>query len=358
MKQLIRKSYMITILAALLGSLVFLDACSSKSGTGAVLMEEDAIAPVAEGYENVTPDYIFTYAENQNEDYPTTQGAREFARLVNEKSQGRIRVRVYANAQLGDEASAVQQVQYGGIDFVRASLAAITDYSEETIVLMMPYLYQSPGHMWKVLDGEIGQEVMNSFTGSGLVPLAWYDAGVRSFYTRKPVSSIKGMKGLKIRVQPSSLMEDLVEELGAGAVPINYEDVYDALQTGTVDGAENNWSSYEAMDHYKVAPYFLADEHSRTPELQLASEQTMQQLSAQDRQMIRECAQESAVLERELWQETEESSRQKVLDEGCREISLSDEEKQKFKDAVRPLYEQYCGGYMEFIHRIEALGVQ
>ena len=174
---------------------------------------------------DVTPDYVFTYAENQTEDYPTTQGAYRFAQLVNERTKGRIQIRVYANAQLGDENSTLEQLRFGGLDFARCSLSTMTAYSEMSNALMLPYLYRDADHMWAVLEGEIGKRVSESFTGAGLVPLSWYDAGVRNFYFTKPVSSLEEMQGLIIRVQPVEMMEDMIRLLGATALPVSYENV-------------------------------------------------------------------------------------------------------------------------------------
>ena len=163
-----------------------------------------------------TPEFVFTYAENQTGDYPTTAGARYFADRVKEESGGRIEILVYANAELGDENAAVEQVRFGGIDFARASLSSLNACSPKAIVLQMLYLYKDAEHMWRVLDGEIGAEIMASFEGSGVVGLSWYDAAARSFYSSKqPIRDIADLRGMKIRVQDADYMEDMVRCLGA-----------------------------------------------------------------------------------------------------------------------------------------------
>jgi len=301
---------------------------------------------------DVEPEYIFTYAENQTEDYPTTQGAYRFAQLVNERTGGRIRIRVYANAQLGDENSTLEQLQFGGIDFVRCSMSVLAEYSDMACILMLPYLYKDAEHMWSVLDGETGAAVVQSLSGKGMVPLSWYDAGVRSFYFKKPVYSLEELSGLSIRVQPVKIMEEMIRLLGAEPVPVAYENVYSAIQTGSVDGAENNWSSYDAMRHNEVAPYYMTDEHVRIPEMQIMSEATWSVLSDEDRQLIRACAQESAAYERELWRDRETAARQRVLANGCREIILTDAEKEKFHKAIEPLYKEFAGEYMDLVEKI------
>lgn len=302
------------------------------------------------------PEYVFTYAENQTPDYPTTRGAYRFAELLEEKSGGRMKVLVYPSAELGEEVSVAEQVQFGGIDFARVSLSTLTRYSDMANVLLMPYIYKDSDHMWRVLEGEAGKRVVDSFAESGLVLLSWYDAGARSFYTKEPVRSPEDIRGMRIRVQEVELMEDMVRKLGAEPVPYTYTDVYSALQTGKADGAENNFSSYETMHHYEVAKYFAEDEHMRAPEVQMISEVTMSKLDEADRQLIRECAEASAEYERMLWEEHEAEARKTVEAEGCEIISLTPEEKEKFRDAVAPIYEEYCGGYMDLIRKIQEEG--
>ena len=302
------------------------------------------------------PEYVFSYADNQTGNYPTVQAARRFADQVNQETDGRIEIRVYPNAELGDEDSTVRQVSYGGIDFCRCSLSNLPDYSEETLVLQLPYLYEDRDHMWRVLDGEIGVQVKDSFQGSGMVALSWFDAGVRNFYTTdKAIRCLEDMQGMKIRVQQAELAEDMVEALGAEAVPIVYEAVKDALQTGEIDGAENNWASYEAMHHDEIARYYTVDEHMRVPELMLVSSATLEQLSAEDQATIQRCADAAGLYERELWTAREMSAREKCLQEGTVEIVLSEREKKHFRDAVSPLYKKYCGDYAELVEKINEI---
>ncbi len=308
---------------------------------------------------DVVPEYVFTYAENQTSDYPTTQAARYFAKLVSQETDGRIEIRVYPRAELGDEKSSIEQLCYGGIDFARGSLGSMSDYSEESVVLQMPYLYKSANHMWKVLDGEIGGRIKESFRDSGIMALTWFDAGVRNFYTiDKPIKCLEDIKGLKIRVQQSELAEDMVTALGAEPVPIVYEDVEQALQTHEVDGAENNWSSYEAMGHNAYAGYYCLDEHMRVPELLIMSEVTWNKMTSADQNIILKCALEAGDYERALWKRREDSSRDKCINAGTVEIALSDDEKQRFRDAVDDLYTEYCSDHMDLVKAIAAVGEQ
>lgn len=306
-------------------------------------------------YKGVTPDYVLTYAENQTEDYPTTQAGYRFAQLVNVRSKGKIQIRMHADAVLGDEVSTTSQLRLGGIDFVRVSMSTVAQYNAESTVLMLPYIYRDSEHMWKVLDGDIGSEVIAGFDGSGFTPLTFFDAGVRSFYFRSPVRNADDMKGLLIRVQPSGMMQDMVTSLGASPVVVQYENVYAALDKGTVDGAENNWSSYVAMKHYEPAPYFVEDEHMRVPEMILISDVTKEKLGDDYMKIIASCAADAGKYERYLWKEYDARSRQKALDKGVHVITLSDEQKKKFREVVSPLYEKYCGDFMDLVDKIEQM---
>ncbi len=303
------------------------------------------------------PEFVLTYAENQAEDYPTTQGAYKFAELVKKRSGGRIEIMVNAGGSLGDERSVIEQLQFGGIDFARVSLSVLADQVPKLNVLQMPYLYTGSDHMWKVLEGKLGDDFLKSVEDIDLMGLSWYDAGARNFYSsQKPITKLEDMKGMVIRVQESELMMAMVEALGAKSTAMVYSDVYSALQTGTIGGAENNWPSYDSASHYEVAKYFTLDEHTRVPELQLASEVTWNRLSPEDQAIIKECAMESARYERELWREREKASEAKVRAAGCQVIELPSEEKARFQEAVTPVYEKFCSDYMDIIDAIVAAG--
>ena len=262
---------------------------------------------------------------------------------------------MHADAVLGDEVSTTSQLRLGGIDFVRVSMSTVAQYNAESTVLMLPYIYRDSEHMWKVLDGDIGSEVIAGFDGSGFTPLTFFDAGVRSFYFRSPVRNADDMKGLLIRVQPSGMMQDMVTSLGASPVVVQYENVYAALDKGTVDGAENNWSSYVAMKHYEPAPYFVEDEHMRVPEMILISDVTKEKLGDDYMKIIASCAADAGKYERYLWKEYDARSSQKALDKGVHVITLSDEQKKKFREVVSPLYEKYCGDFMDLVDKIEQM---
>lgn len=310
----------------------------------------------AQSEANDTTHYILTYAENQTEDYPTTQGAKYFADLVEERTNGKIRIMIKAGAQLGTESEVLAQLQYGGIDMARISLSQISELVPEYNVLQLPFLYQDSDHMWRVLESEIGDEFLGMASEIQTIGLSWYDAGVRSFYTTgKPIRTLEDFEGMRIRVQESQIMEDMVNTLGAHAVQVPYGDVYSYLERGLVDGAENNWPSYETMEHYEVAEYFTEDEHTRVPELQLISEHTWNQLTEEDQKIILEAARESSDYERELWKECVKSAKEKAIAGGAQVISISEGEKEKIWVAVSVIYEKYCSDQMDVIEKINLM---
>ena len=301
----------------------------------------------------VVPDFVLTYAENQPDGYPTTEGARRFAELVRERTGGKVLVQVKDSGVYGTEEEVWEQLAIGGVDFARLSLSVLTHDLPQLNILQLPYLYRDSAHMWRVLDGAIGESFLQAVAGRDMVGLSWYDAGARSFYSTQPIRSLGDLRGKTIRVQDSQIVIDLIRLLGATPVSFAYSDVYAAFETGKIDAAENNWPSYYSMGHYKVAKYYTVDEHSRVPEIQIASGKTWAKLPAEYREALCACAQESAQYERALWAEQESKFRAAALAGGCREITLSDEELEAFRQLVQPLYQQYGGQYLELIKAIE-----
>ncbi len=301
------------------------------------------------------PEYIFRMAENQAEDYPTTVAGRFFADRVAEETNGRIRILVYADALLGDETSVIEQMQFGGIDFSRVSLSPLAELDKRLLILQLPFLYRDNAHKWRVLDGDIGDTFLESLSDLNLTGLAWVDAGARSFYTQHPVYTADDIRGLRIRVQENAMMVRLVESLGAVPVTTRYGEVLSALQTGKVDGAENNLPSYKSTGHYLVAPYMLEDEHIRIPEVFLASAAVLNTLSAKDREIITAAAREAALYQRDLWREYEEKTRAEALEHGCVITALTAEEREKFVSLTEGMYREFAGDAMDVVARIQGM---
>src|SRR5947209_16119855 len=196
----------------------------------------------------------FRAADTQTEDYPTVQALRFMGRMIAERSGGRDQIRVFHSRQLGEEKETIEQTRAGAIDLNRTNGALIGSFAPAMNVLAMPFLFRSVEHLQKVLEGPIGNEILNSFEPYGFVGLTFYDSGARSIYNSvRPIRSITDLKGLRIRVQQSELMTDMFQALGATPVALPYGQVGTGLATRLIDGAENNWPSYVTTGHYRLA---------------------------------------------------------------------------------------------------------
>lgn len=294
---------------------------------------------------------VLRLADTHNDGYVTVRADKEFARLVEEKTEGRIKIEVYPGAQLGDEKNSIEQTQFGAIDFVRTSISPLSEFNKDFGLLMLPYLYRDTEHMFKVLDGEIGDQFLSSLDSHNLIGLSWFDGGARNFYnSKKEITSVADLSGMKIRVQESKLMMDLVRALGASPTPMAFGDVYSALQTGVIDGAENNWPSILSTSHYEVAKYIVVDEHTRAPELILASKMTFDKISEQDQAIIKEAALEAARFQREEWAKEELAAEEAVVANGNVVTRL--ESNEEFQNAVQSIYAEFGAGYEDLIEKI------
>ncbi len=233
--------------------------------------------------------------------------------LIEERTGGRIGVEVFHSAQLGEEKDTIEQTRFGVIDLNRISMAPFNGLIPETAILSLPYIFRDTDHMHKVLDGPIGQEILDTFTAQDLIALAYYDPGARSFYNRvKPITSIDDLKGMKFRVIQSDVFVDMVAALGANATPMPYGEVYSAIETGVIDGAENNFPCYESSGHYEVAKYYTLDEHMIVPEVLVMSKTAFDKLTPEDQEIVRQAAKDSVPFNREKWAEREAASEEKV----------------------------------------------
>lgn len=293
-------------------------------------------------------------AENQVDSYPTSVGDYEFARLIEEKTNGRYKVDVYTGGQLGDEKSVIELMQVGAIELARVNASPLMEFSDTLGVLSLPYLFSSDEHKWNVLNGEIGKSLLEDLQASNLQGLAFYDSGSRHFYNSiREVASPADLNGLKIRVQQSSMNIDMVEALGASATAMSYGEVYSAIQTGVIDGAENNFPSYYTTNHFEVAGYLTMDGHSGVPEVLTASKALWDDLTEEDRAIFIEAAVESQKVQREAWIALEEEALREVKAAGNIVTEIADvSEWQKF---VEPIYEKYGQKFEVNLAKIQSL---
>ncbi|MDX6806201.1 TRAP transporter substrate-binding protein [Terrihabitans rhizophilus] len=286
--------------------------------------------------------------------YPTVEAVKYFGQLVEERTKGALKAQVFSSAQLGQEKDTIEQTRFGVIDLNRVNMGAFNNLIPETTVPGLPFVFKSIAHMRHVMDGPIGDEILRAFEPHGLVGLAFYDSGARSFYnSKKPINSPADMKGMKIRVQQADLFIAMVNALGANATPMPAGEVYGGIQTGVVDGAENNWPSYDSFRHAEVAKFYSLTEHSMSPEVFVMSKLKFDRLTPEQQGIVRAAAKESVAKMRELWDAREKASEAKVRAAGAQVNTV---DKQPFIDAVQPLYAKYAkdAKLKDLVARIQA----
>jgi tripartite ATP-independent transporter DctP family solute receptor len=288
--------------------------------------------------------------------YPTVAAVQKMGEVVKERTGGRICVEVFHSAQLGEEKDTIEQTKFGVIDLNRVSMGPFNNIIEETKVVSLPFIFRSVDHMHRVMDGDIGAEIAAAFEPHGFVALAFYDGGSRSFYnSKKPIDSIDDLAGMKVRVMQSDVFVDMMTALGANATPMPYGEVYSAIQTGVIDGAENNWPSFESSGHYEVAGYYTLNEHLIVPEVLVMSKVSWDKLTPEDQEILRQAARDSMPVNRELWAAREKESEDKVRAAGVQIIDNID--KTPFIEAMVPVYEKHASTpkLQDLVTRIQAV---
>jgi len=288
--------------------------------------------------------------------YPTVVAVENLGKKLEKATNGRLSVQVFAAMQLGGEKEAIEQVQVGAIQIARVSVGALGPVIDDLNVFNLPFLFRNTAHMQKVIDGPIGQELLDKVTNNrnaGLVGLAWMDAGARSVYdTKKPIRNIGDLKGLKVRVMGNPMFVDMMNALGGNGVAMGYDQVFSALQTGVVDGAENNPPSFVFDNHYQVAKFYTLTEHLIVPEIVVFSRRTWDTLSKDDQDLIRKFSREAQSEERVLWEAYEKEAMGKATAAGIQVFDVAD--KKPFQDAVKPVWDKYGPRFADIIKRIQA----
>jgi len=294
---------------------------------------------VAAGIATTVAAKEYRSADVHPEDYPTVMAVKFMSDQIKQKTGGKDTIKVYTGNQLGGEKDTIEQVKIGALDLVRINVAPMNNICPETMVPTMPFLFKSKEHMRKTLDGPIGDQILKACEAQGYIGLAFYDSGSRSLYTtKKPIKTLADVKGMKIRVQQSDLWVSLLQAMGANATPMPYGEVYTALKTGLVDGAENNWPSYDTSRHFEVAKNYSVTEHSMAPEMLLMSKKIWDTLTPAEQQMWRDAAKASVPYMRKLWDEKELASRKVVEAGGAQVIEV---DKKSFQDAMKPVYDKF-----------------
>ena len=300
---------------------------------------------------------MFKASDVHPEGYPTVQAVEDMGKKLEAATGGRLGIQMYASMQLGGEKEAIEQAQVGALQLARVSVGALGPVVDELNVFNLPFLFRSTDHMEKVIDGPIGQELLDKVSNNPntrLIGLAWMDAGARNVYdTKKPIKSIDDLKGLKVRVMGNPMFVDMMNALGGNGVAMGYDQVFSALQTGVVDGAENNPPSFVFDNHYQVAKYYTLTEHLIVPEILVFSRATWDSLSKEDQALIKKLAREAQLEERQLWKKVEDEAMAKMKAAGIEVDTVPD--KTPFQAAVKPVWDKYGAKYGELIKRIQAV---
>lgn len=302
------------------------------------------------------PETVLRYAELNPAAHPMAQGAMEFARLVKEKSGGRIDVQVYDSGQLGDEKSMYQALQMGAVDFFRGNVMNLGDFGVESFsVIGLPYMFRNLDHLGKVLRSDVGKSLLDDVqkSGSGMIGLAYMEEGPRNmFFSKKEVRTLKDVKGLKIRVPETQLMMDTISALGANPTPLAYSELYTSIQTGVVDGAENGITGYVTNSFFEVAPIYVKDAHTFGAGITLMSESSWNKLSPDDQRILRESAMQAMDFVLDITNRIEAKYYEDMAAKGIKIIEVED--LPAWSAAVADLHKRYGAEYADVIKKIKA----
>ena len=262
-----------------------------------------------------------------------------FAELVEEKTDGEVTIEVFHGGVLGSQPDALEQVRLGAIEVGNFNLGPIGPMVKEANLVSLPFIFKSVPHMFRVLEGEAGDMVSDAMGQAGLLPLAWVDAGARSFYTQKPINTPDDVAGLKIRVMNNDLYTAMISAMGGNPSPMAFGEVYQSLKTGVVDGAENNFPSFKNVAHYEVTTNYSLSEHLIIPECICVNTSKFEALSPELQDAVRAAAEEAGLYQRELWAVQSEQARKDVEAAGVMVNEIAD--KTPFQDAMVAVYDDY-----------------
>ena len=263
----------------------------------------------------------------------------KMAEDLEEISDGKMRIEIYPSQQLGSERECVELLQIGSLDMTKVSVGVMENFAPRMKVFSLPYLFRDRQHSFEVLDGPIGQDLLDEGTKYWLKGLGYYDAGSRSFYTKnKPINSPEDLNGLKLRVMESVTSMEMVSNLGGSATPISWGELYTSLQQGIVDGAENNPPSFYLSRHYEICKYYSLNEHTVLPDMLIVGTHLWDKLSQQEQEWLQLVVDNSVVYQRLLWAESEKEALEEVAKAG---VAIVRPDKTAFEEAVQPLYLKY-----------------
>lgn len=307
------------------------------------------------GENGASTNRVLYSTDSQPDGYPTVEAVKFMGEYLSEQTDGRLSIKSYPGGQLGSEGSTLEIAMFGGLDMTRTFSAALNNIAPLTKLFSLPFLFQSTEHQRRVADGEVGEAILESLAPYNLWGLAIYDTGGRGFYTtERTIAHPSDLDGLKIRVPNSDIYLATVRALGANPTPMNFSEVYQGLVQNVIDGAENNWPSYNSTRHFEVAPYFSETGHFRTPDVLIMSLRTWENLTPEDQVLVKEAARQSVGVMRNLWDARVENAKTALLESGG-EI-LSDIDSAPFRDLMGPVYERFVTPELEpYVAEIDRL---
>ncbi len=289
--------------------------------------------------------------------YPTVAAVESMGKKLEAATQGRISIQMFPSMQLGGEKEMIEQAQLGALQIARISVGPMGPLVPEFNVFNLPFVFRDVGHMEKIIDGEIGAELLTKLTNhptAGLVGLCYMNAGVRNVYnSKKPITELADLKGLKIRMMGNPLFVDTMNALGGNGVAMGFDQLINGMQTGVVDGAENNEPSFESGQHYRYAKFYSKTGHLMIPEILVFSKKSFEALSKDDQALMMKLAEEAQQEQRKLWNVREAESLKKMVEAGA--VINEVKNKQAFQDAVKPVWDKHAAVHKALIERINAV---
>ncbi|MGL4240293.1 MAG: TRAP transporter substrate-binding protein [Beijerinckiaceae bacterium] len=289
--------------------------------------------------------------------YPTVEAVVQMGKKMETATNGRLSVQMFPSMQLGGEKEMIEQAQLGALQYARISVGPMGTLVPDFNVFNLPFVFRDAKHMESVIDGPIGDELLQKLSDhptSNLVGLCWMNAGLRHVYnSKRPIEKVEDLKGLKIRMMGNPLFVDTMNALGGNGVAMGFDQLINAMQTGVVDGAENNEPSYASGQHYRYAKYYSKTGHLMIPELLVFSRRTWNGLSKDDQALLKKLAREAQLEQRKLWYAREEESLKQMKDAGVIINEVAD--KKSFQAAVKPVWDKYGAPLQGLVDRIQKI---
>ena len=284
--------------------------------------------------------------------YPTIEAIVRMGSKIEKETNGRITIQMYPSMQLGGEKEMIEQAQVGALQISRVSVGALGPVVDDLNVFNLPFIFRDEAHMRKVIDGPIGEELLAKVSASSarLIALGWMDGGTRNVYASKPVTKPADLKGMKVRMMGNPIFVETMNAMGGNGVAMGYNELYSALQTHVVDGAENNPPSYLTANHYQVVKVYSLTGHLIIPEIFVFSKVTWDKLSPADQAMLKKHSREAQMEQRELWNKMVADAQQKLKAAGVQFVAA---DKPAFYKATQPIRDKYGAKYATLLKRIQ-----